>query len=307
MKAARRGYAELPTEAVGRASRDLDRMSARQIVGLMAREDQAVPAAVARAGAAIARLAEAVAAALAAGGRLIYVGAGTSGRLGVLDAAECPPTFGVAPGRVVGVIAGGRAALTRAVEGAEDDAVAGGRALARLRVAARDVVCGIAASGVTPFTLGALDAARRVGATTALVTAAPAPAHRRLAEIVVGLAVGPEVLAGSSRLKAGTATKLALNAITTTAMVLGGKCYGNRMVDLRATNAKLTARALRILADETGLGPAAARRLLCRAGGRVKTALAMQRAGLGRADAERALAAADGRLRALIGPPRGRA
>ena len=293
------------TEAVHPAARALDGMAATALVRLMAREEHTVARAAERAAPAVARLAEAVAAALGAGGRLIYVGAGSSGRLGVLDAAECPPTFGVAPGLVVGVIAGGARALRRAVEGAEDDVAAAARDVRALRVGARDVVCGIAASGATPYTLAALAAARARGAVTALVSCAAAPAAARagLAH-VIELAVGPEVLAGSTRLKAGSVTKLVLNTVTTTAMVLAGRCYGPRMVDLVASNRKLRARALAMVRGETGLGQAAATALLRRAGGRVKLALAMQRGGLSRREAAARLAAVGGRLRAVIGPPR---
>jgi N-acetylmuramic acid 6-phosphate etherase len=243
-----------------------------------------------------------VAKAFAAGGRLIYVGAGTSGRLGALDAAECPPTFGTPPGQVVAVIAGGRRALTRAVEGAEDDEADGARQMRKVAARAPDVVVGIAASGVTPFVRGALEAARKARATTVLVTCAPRAARAAGARpaILIGLDVGPEVVAGSTRLKAATATKTTLNAISTTAMVLAGKVYGPRMVDVRASNAKLRARARRMLALLAGADERAADRLLAAAGGRVKTAVVMARHGLSRRAAEARLRAAGGRLRLAL-------
>jgi N-acetylmuramic acid 6-phosphate etherase len=206
----------------------------------------------------------------------------------------------VPPARLFAIVAGGARALRRAVEGAEDDAAAARRAITRRRVGARDVVVGIAASGVTRFVGAALAAAAARGARTALITAAPAAA-RVATDHLVGLPVGPEVLAGSTRLKAGTATKLTLNAISTAAMVRLGKCHGPRMVDLVATSAKLRARARRILAELAGVEGAAADRLLARAGGRVKTAVVMARTGLPRRAAERRLAAAGGRLRAVLG------
>jgi len=244
-----RVYAQLSTEAVLPAARDLDAMSPEAVVRLLADEERKSVRAVAAAAGRIAAVAEAAADALAAGGRLVYLGAGTSGRLGALDAAECGPTFGARPGQVVAVVAGGAAALRRSVEGAEDDGPAAARALGRLRVGAKDLVVGIAASGVTPFVAAGLAAARSAGATTALVSCAPSaiPVDHR-----VVIDTGAEVLAGSTRLKAGTATKLALNAISTAAMVRLGKCYGPRMVDLRPTSAKLRARARRLVAELTG-------------------------------------------------------
>jgi N-acetylmuramic acid 6-phosphate etherase len=299
-------YAALPTERMLAASARLDEMSAEAIVALMAREERNSVRAVARATRDIAAAAEAVAAALVRGGRLVYVGAGTSGRLGALDAAECPPTFGTRPSQVIAVVAGGRRALRRAVEGAEDDRAAGAAALARLRVAERDVIVGIAASGVTPFVAGALAAARDAGAKTVLVTCAPAAAARAAAraEVVIGLEVGPEVLAGSTRLKAGTATKLTLNAISTTAMIRAGKCYGARMVDLRATNEKLRARSRRIVMDLLEWDGEDAERLLKAAGGSVKVAVVMGWLGVNRKEAEARLRDANGRLRPVIGPRR---
>jgi len=240
----------------------------------------------------IARVAAWAGDAIAAGGRLIYVGAGTSGRLCALEAAESAPTFG--SDRVVAVVAGGARSLRRSVEGAEDRGADAERALARLRVGPRDVVVAVAASGVTPFARAALAAARAAGARTALVTAA---AGARGADAVIVLPVGPEILAGSTRLKAGTATKIALNALTTAAMVRAGKCYGPFMVDVRGTSAKLRARQRRIVG---ALAPGDPATLLRRAGGSVKTAVVMGRLGVSRARAEAMLAAAGGHLRGVI-------
>lgn len=293
-------YARLPTEAVLAAAAQLDAMPADRIVRLMVREERRSIAAVGAQSLVIARIAEAAAQAFAAGGRLIYVGAGTSGRLGALDAAECRPTFGARPGQVVAIVAGGAAALRRSVEGAEDRGEEAQRQLARLGVGCHDVVVGIAASGVTPFVLAALEAARTAGAVTAFVTCGPSAVR---VDHLVHLPVGAEVLSGSTRLKAGTATKLTLNAISTAAFVRSGACYGPRMVDVVPTNAKLRARALRLVAELTGRRPAAAGRLLSAAGGRVKVAAVMGVLGLKRTEAEQRLAAAGGRLRAVIGEP----
>jgi N-acetylmuramic acid 6-phosphate etherase len=294
-------YATLATERSSPRHRALDRLSADGLVAAITREDCRAAASVARVRRPLARAVELVASALGSGGRLVYAGAGTSGRLGVLDAAECPPTFGVSPGRVVGVIAGGHLALRRAVEGAEDRSADARRALGRLRVGPRDVVCGICASGVTPFALAALREARRRGARTIAVTCAPSAALRELADVLIAPRPGPEVLTGSTRMKAGLATKMVLHTLTTGAMVRLGKVYGNLMVDLRPTNRKLRARALRIVAELTGLPPVPARALVRRAGGRPSVALVMHRLGLDAAAARRRLAAHGGRLRAALG------
>lgn len=294
-------YGALPTERVNPRTRRLDRMTALQLVRAINREDARVAVAVARVQGPLARAVERVAGALRGGGRLVYVGAGTSGRLGALDAAECPPTFGTHPGRVVAIIAGGPRALRRAIEGAEDRRREAARALAGLRVGPRDVVCAICASGVTPFALAALEAARRRGAATLAVTCAPSPRLRTLADIVIAPRVGPEVLAGSTRMKAGLATKMVLHTLTTAAMVRLGKVYGNLMVDLRPTSAKLRARAVRIVAALADLPRARAGRLLRRAGGRPPVALLMHHLGLPRRQAEARLAAAGGDFRAVIG------
>ena len=251
----------------------------------MHQEDLAAVRAVRSALPALAEAARAVADALRAGGRLLYVGAGTSGRLGVLDASECPPTFGSPPSQVQAVIAGGRRALTRAVEGAEDDTAAGAQAVRRFRAGPQDVVCGISASASTPYVLGALAEARRRKARTVLVCCNP-PEPRTRVDILILAVTGPELVAGSTRLKAGTATKLILNAITTAAFVSLGKVYRGRMVDVRPANAKLQARAVRMVAELTELPLAQARRLLSAAGGSVKVALAMHFTGLGQEEAQ---------------------
>ena len=234
------------------------------------------------------------------GGRLVFVGAGTSGRLGVLEAAECPPTFGTPPALVQAVMAGGRSSVFRAREGAEDDAADGARQVRR-RARRGDVVVGVAASGVTPFVLGALAEARRRGAATVLVTCNPGIA-RSAARVVVPLAVGPEILAGSTRLKAGTATKLALNTLTTAVFVRLGKVHGNRMVDLLPRSAKLRARAAALVVELGHVAPRDAQRLLAAAGGRAKLAIVMARLGVDRREAARRLAAVHGFLGRALHP-----
>ena len=237
---------------------------------------------------------------LSRGGRLIYVGAGTSGRLGVLDASECPPTFGVPPGLVRGVIAGGSRAIVRSSEGSEDDAAAGARDLRKLKLREADVVVGIAASGRTPYVVGALKYARRVGAARiALVNALPSPIAA-LADIVIAPITGPEIVSGSTRLKAGTAQKLVLNMLTTATFVRLGKVYRNLMVDVQATNIKLKARAVRILCEATGMEEARARKLLPRIRWEVKTGIVMELAGVSAPDARRRLKAAKGYVREAI-------
>jgi N-acetylmuramic acid 6-phosphate etherase len=294
-------YAALSTERANPRHGTLDQLPTDRLVATITREDRRAAASVRLVRRSLARAVDLVASALGSGGRLVYAGAGTSGRLGVLDAAECPPTFGVPPGQVVGVIAGGRRALWRAVEGAEDRGADARRALARLRVGPRDVVCGICASGVTPFALAALREARRRGARTIVVTCAPSGRLRRLADVLVAPRPGPEVLAGSTRMKAGLATKMALHTLTTGAMVRLGKVYGNLMVDLRPTSRKLRARALRIVRQLTGLPPAQARALVRRAGGRPSVALVMHRLGVDAAAARRRLDAHGDNLRAALG------
>jgi N-acetylmuramic acid 6-phosphate etherase len=277
-----------PTERLHPRADDLDLLSLEAVVHRLHQEDLAAVRAVRTALPSVTGAARAVADALRAGGRLLYVGAGTSGRLGVLDASECPPTFGTDPSQVQAVIAGGRQALTRAVEGAEDDKAAGAQAVRRFRAGPRDVVCGISASASTPYVLGALAEARRRKARTVFVCCNP-PGPRLRVDFLILAPTGPELVAGSTRLKAGTATKLILNAITTAAFVSLGKVYRGRMVDVRQANAKLRARAVRMVAELTELPLASARRLLGAAGGSVKVALAMHFTGLGPEEARERL------------------
>jgi N-acetylmuramic acid 6-phosphate etherase len=250
----------------------LARMSTLEILGLMSDEDATVAAAVRAALPDIARAADAVAGAFSSGGRLRYVGAGTSGRLGVLDASEAPPTFGVEPDLVHGVIAGGDAALRTSVEGAEDDPLAGEREIVRV-ARPGDVVVGLSASGSARYVVAAMKAARALGAVTACVTCVPDSALADAVEIPIVVEVGPEILAGSSRLKAGTATKLVLNMLSTAAMIRSGRTRGDLMVDLRPTNAKLKARAIRMVRDELGLDEDAARKKLEASGWSVRRAI----------------------------------
>lgn len=285
------------TERRNPRTRGIDRAGPREIVDLILAEERRVPAAVAQEADAIAELVRLAAARLAVGGRLLYLGAGTSGRLGVLDAAECPPTFGTDPRSVQGILAGGRPALSRSVEGAEDDADAGRAAIREAGAGPRDLVLGIATSGTTPFVLAGLEEASARGAVTGFLSCSEPPERvRATADILVTPRVGPEVIAGSTRMKAGTATKLVLNAITTGAMVRLGKVYENLMVDLRAVSLKLVGRSVRIVAEAAGVPGEEARRLLVAAGGSAKTAVAMARLGTSRAVAERALDACDGFL-----------
>src|SRR3990167_770785 len=267
---ARVRYDRLPTEQAHPRSHALDRLTPEQLVMLMNREDARVVRAVARQRRAIARAIELIAHGLRCGGRLVFLGAGTSGRLGVIEAAECPPTFHTPPSLVQAFIAGGRRAVFRSAEGAEDRA-ADARTLVRRRVRTGDVVVGIAASGVTPFVTAGLAEAAKRGAGTILVTCNPRAVST--AHIRIRLSVGPELLTGSTRLKAGTATKLVLNMLTLGAMVQLGKTYGNLMVDVRPTSRKLRARALRIVRELTGASAPSAARLLRRAAGRVKVAV----------------------------------
>src|SRR5213592_1229182 len=291
-------FDRLATERRNRASAALDRMDPVAIASLMNREDARAVRAVGRVRHAIARAVDAIVAALAAGGRLFFVGAGTSGRLGVLEAAECPPTFGTPPSLVQAIMAGGRSSVFRSREGAEDDARAGARAVRR-RVRRGDVVVGVSASGVTPFVRGALAAGRRLGAATMVVVCNPASARGVGARVVIAPTPGPEVLAGSTRLKAGTATKLVLNTLTTASMARLGKVYGNRMVDVQPRSRKLRARAARLVAEIGGVSPARARQLLAAANGRVPVAIVMARRRLPADAAARALRVA-GSLRPVI-------
>ena len=270
------------------------------ILRILNREDSRVPAAVARAIPAVARAVERVVRGWRLGGRLIYVGAGTSGRLGALDAAECPPTFAVPAGRVRAVIAGGRRALDWAVEGAEDSAPQGARDLGKLRVGPQDVIVGLTASGSTPYVAGALASARRRRATTVLVTTNPRPPIRKLADIAIVADVGPEAVAGSTRMKSGTAQKLLLNMLTTAAMARLGRVYDNQMVYVALTNRKLRRRGRQLLVEAAGVNPAQAKRALARAGGDLPTALVMLKAGVGKAEAQRRLRLMRGHVRRAI-------
>ncbi len=291
----------LETELRNPRSADLDRLPPAAAFDLLNREDASIAAAVRRARGAIVRAVRLIAAAWQRGGRLIYVGAGTSGRLGVLDAAECPPTFRSDPRQVQGVIAGGRRALWRAVEGAEDDAQAGRGAVRRLRVGPRDVVFGIATGGTTPFVHAGLAEAERRRAATVFLACVPSRQATAKVDVDIRVRTGPEALTGSTRMKAGLATKMVLNTVTTLAMVRSGKVYQNLMVDLNAYACrKLTDRATRIIGTLTGLPYAAAGRLLRAARGRVKVALLMHRLGVTRGEAEARLRRARGFVRRAL-------
>jgi N-acetylmuramic acid 6-phosphate etherase len=289
------------TEQRNPASKNLDRMTAREIVRLMNREDRKVAVAVGRESAAIARAVDAVVDGIRKGGRLIYVGAGTSGRMGVLDAAECPPTFGTSPKLVVALIAGGRRAITRAVEGAEDSERNGERDLRAKKLMRKDVVVGIAASGTTPYVVGALKYARRRGATTVAVTSNLRMPVGRLAKIVIAPEVGTEVLTGSTRLKAGTSQKMVLNMLSTAVMARLGHVYENLMIDMMLTNEKLAERALRILAEASGKRVSAAEHALRAAGHDLRVGLVMLKRRIGAAEARQRLKAVKGSLRKALG------
>jgi N-acetylmuramic acid 6-phosphate etherase len=292
------------TERRNPRSSTIDTATALEIVDLIGAEDATVPAAVARAREEIARAIDLIEAAFRAGGRLLYVGAGTSGRLGVLDAAECPPTFGSPPEMVVGIIAGGLPALIKSIEGAEDDVNAGIGEMDARRVGPNDVVVGIAASGTTPYVRAALSRAQTLDARTVLVSMSePSRLLRETCDVCIVVPVGPEIVTGSTRMKSGTATKLVLNTLTTGAMIRLGKIYGNLMVDLRAWNDKLVDRSQRILMETTGLGRDESRAVLEASGGSVKTAIVMARRGVGREEAERLLQEHAGRLRSIVGDP----
>jgi N-acetylmuramic acid 6-phosphate etherase len=293
------------TEARNPATGEIDALDTLEMVRLMNAEDQRVADAVAEQLPAIARAIDLVAERVRAGGRLIYVGAGTSGRLGALDAAEAPPTFGVPPGLVVALQAGGNRALTVAVEGAEDDAEAGGRDLAALNVTAKDSVVGIAASGGTPYVLGALTEARRRGALTLGLACVRPAALEALADVMIATIVGPEVITGSTRLKAGTAQKMVLNMLSTGVMIRLGKTFGNLMVDVQPTNTKLRARARRIVeqaceAAGKPIGADEATAALAASGDEVKTAIISLLLEVDAEEARRRLAEAGGSVRAAL-------
>jgi len=291
----------LTTESVNSASDAIDQCSAAEIVRLIHQDDLRVAEAVALVTPAIATAVDRIADALRGGGRLVYIGAGTSGRLGVLDASECPPTFNTDPGQVIGIIAGGYGALTRAIEGAEDDPAAAEVDLKAIRFSAIDILVGIASSGRTPYVIGGLAWARKMGATTVgLVCNSPSEIDA-WADILIAPIVGPEIISGSTRMKAGTATKMVLNMLSTGAMIRIGKTYGNLMVDLKATNSKLIIRSRRIVGRLTGLDESAAAKLIDNAGGEVKTAIVMHHRKVPADQARGLLAEVGGHLRKVIG------
>jgi len=294
-----------PTEQRNPRTERIDVASSLEIVDLMNAEDATVAGAVRGERERIARAIDLVVDAFRRGGRLVYVGAGTSGRLGVLDAAECPPTFGTPPAMVIGVIAGGYGALVKSVEGAEDDVNAGAAAMDTAAVTDKDVVVGIAASGTTPYVRSAIARAQSLGAATVLVTCVTPPPQvlAETCDVVIAPVVGPEALTGSTRLKAGTATKLVLNTISTGAMIRLGKVYGNLMVDLMAWSAKLEDRGERIVMESAGVSRGEARAAIERAGGSVKLAIVMVRRGVDQDEARRLLDSAGGFVRPAAGDP----
>src|SRR5262245_51020002 len=294
-------WQSLPTEAINPVSLAVDKTPIRDIVEMVINEDRKVLAAVHKEKERIAHGVEIVAAALHKGGRVIFVGAGTSGRLGVVEAAEMPPTFGTSPSTVQAIMAGGQEAVFRAKEGVEDNYEEGARSLARLRPNRKDVVIGVSASGMTPFVRGALTRARKAGAKIIFVTCWPGSELQTFVDVQIAPAVGPEVIAGSTRLKAGTATKMVLNMLTTIAMIKVGKTYGNLMVDVQTGSEKLKDRARRILSIVTGLDYDASDALLKRARYNVKAAIVMQKTGLTLPQAVRRLKKADDSVREAIG------
>lgn len=300
MKAAADKISRLGTEARNSAAARLDTSSSLEIARLINAEDAKVAPAVRRALPQIARAMDLIAAALERGGRLIYVGAGTSGRIAALDASECPPTFNTAPRMVQFVMAGGHKALAAAVEANEDSSALGQRDMATKRPGKNDVVVGIAASGRTPYTLAAVEFARRQGAMTVALTCNRNSALGKAADVSIVVEVGPEVVAGSSRMKAGSAQKMVLNMLTTGAMARLGYVYGNLMVNVHLKNRKLLARGISILANAAGVDQARARRALRLAGNRVPIALVMLQAGVSRQQAENGLRAAKGHVRKAI-------
>ena len=282
-------------------SKNLDRMSALEIVRLMNREDRKVAVAVSHELPAIARAVDAIVDAIRNGGRLIYTGAGSSGRMAVLDAAECPPTFGTSPKLVQALIAGGRRAVTGAVEGAEDSLANAERDLREAKLSRRDVVVGITASGTTPYVLAALKYARRLGATTVAITVNPRTPVARLAKILIATEVGPEVLTGSTRLKAGTSQKMVLNMLSTATMARLGHVYENLMIDVKPSNQKVSERILRILAEASGKSLSASEHALRQSGHNLRIALVMLKLGVDSGAAKIKLARAKGDLREALG------
>ena len=290
----------MTTESRNSTTTELDRMSALEIVTVMNREDEKIPAAIYLALPQIAECAQQASQVLQSGGRIIYMGAGTSGRLGVLDAVECPPTFGVPYGTVIGLVASGSAAFDRPIEDAEDDPAEGRKDLEKIHLTKADMLIGIAASGRTPYVLGGLEYARQLGCPTAAIVCNPHSPMAQAAELAIEVFPGPECLTGSTRLKAGTCQKLILNMISTAAMVLCGKAYQNLMVDVEPSNAKLVVRARHIVMEATGCSEETARRTLALANGHAKTAITMILADCGPEEARARLEKAKGHVRQAI-------
>ena len=290
----------LITEQRNPNSMHVDSLSALEIVQLMNKEDKQVPLAIEKCLPQIAQAVECIVAAFQQGGRLVYIGAGTSGRLGVLDASECPPTFGVLPEMVKGIIAGGERALRHPIEGAEDSKTHAVVDLQTIQFSSKDVLVGIAASGRTPYVIGALEYAKSLGSVTVSIASNPNSAMANIVDIAIDTVVGPEVLTGSSRLKSGTAQKLVLNMLTTASMILMGKCYQNLMVDVQASNEKLKARAIRIVMQATDCDKALAEETLKQADQNAKLAIMMILSGLDRAQAEALLEKHHGKLQLAL-------
>ena len=290
----------LITEQRNPNSMHVDSLSALEIVQLMNQEDKQVPLAIEKCLPQIAQAVECIVAAFQQGGRLVYIGAGTSGRLGVLDASECPPTFGVSPEMVKGIIAGGERALRHPIEGAEDSKEQAVIDLQTIQFSSKDVLVGIAASGRTPYVIGALEYAKSLGSVTVSIASNPNSAMANIVDIAIDTIVGPEVLTGSSRLKSGTAQKLVLNMLTTASMILMGKCYQNLMVDVQASNEKLKARAIRIVMQATDCDKALAEETLKLADQNAKLAIMMILSGLDRAQAEALLEKHHGKLQLAL-------
>ena len=290
----------LITEQRNPNSMHVDSLSALEIVQLMNEEDKQVPLAIEKCLPQIAQAVECIVAAFQQGGRLVYIGAGTSGRLGVLDASECPPTFGVSPEMVKGIIAGGERALRHPIEGAEDSKAQAEVDLQTIQLSSKDVLVGIAASGRTPYVIGALEYAKSLGSVTVSIASNPNSAMANIVDIAIDTVVEPEVLTGSSRLKSGTAQKLVLNMLTTASMILMGKCYQNLMVDVQASNEKLKARAIRIVMQATDCDKALAEETLKQADQNAKLAIMMILSGLDRAQAEALLEKHHGKLQLAL-------
>lgn len=288
------------TEQRNPNSMNIDQLSALELVKVINQEDKQVPLAVEKCLAQIAQAVEKIVQAFQNGGRLVYIGAGTSGRLGVLDASECPPTYGVSSEMVVGIIAGGERALRHPIEGAEDNTEQGKAALQAVNFSQKDVLVGIAASGRTPYVIGALEYAKSLGATTVSIASNPNSAMAQIAEIAIDTVVGPEILTGSSRMKSGTAQKLVLNMLTTASMVMIGKCYSNLMVDVQASNEKLKARAIKIVMEATECDRTVAENTLKIAENNAKLAIMMILSNSDKTTAEQLLSKHHGKLRQAL-------